>query len=102
MGELYLPNAFSPNNDGENDKIQIYYGNLKCIKTFHLVIYNRWGEKVFSTNDVSAQWDGAYGSVPLATGAGINEGTAVFAYYLEATLISGEEIIRKGNISLIR
>lgn len=93
-GELYLPNAFSPNNDGENDVLKIYYGNILCIKTFKLVIYNRWGEKVFETSDPAFRWDGIY--------RGKLENTAVFVYYMKATLLSGEEIIKKGNISLIR
>ena len=93
-GELYLPNAFSPNNDGENDLLEIFYGDMDCIKEFHLVIYNRWGEKVFETTDAGKSWDGIYNGKP--------QGTAVFVYYLEATLLNGGQITKKGNISLMR
>jgi len=99
-GELYLPNAFSPNNDGENDLLEIYYGDKACIKNFKIFIYNRWGEKVFSatggpaSGGESVYWDGIYKGKP--------EGTAVFVYYLEVNLISGEDIVRKGNITLMR
>ncbi|MBI4931378.1 MAG: gliding motility-associated C-terminal domain-containing protein [Bacteroidetes bacterium] len=93
-GELFLPNAFSPNGDGENDVIKIFYGNYTCIKTFRLLIYNRWGEKVFETFDPVSEWDGSY--------RGQTEGSFVFAYYMKATLTSGEEVIKKGNISLIK
>jgi gliding motility-associated-like protein len=93
-GELYLPNAFSPNEDNENDKIKIYYGNYACIKTFQLFIYNRWGEKVFETTNPLAEWDGSF--------EGKLEETAVFVYYMKATLIAGGEVIKKGNISLIK
>ncbi|TAL58357.1 MAG: gliding motility-associated C-terminal domain-containing protein, partial [Bacteroidetes bacterium] len=93
-GELYLPNAFSPNNDGENDFFRLYYGNRICIETFKLVIYNRWGEKVYESTDPAFKWDGSYRKK--------EEGTAVFVYYTKATLITGEEIVKKGNISIIR
>jgi len=93
-GELYLPNAFSPNNDGENDLLKLYYGNMDCIETYKLVIYNRWGERVFETNDPAGQWNGSHREK--------DEESAVFVYYLKATLITGEEIMKKGNISLIR
>jgi len=89
-----LPNVFSPNNDGENDVLKMYFGNMQCIKTFEMRIYNRWGEKVFETTDPVAEWDGSY--------KGKMEETAVFDYYMKATLITGDEIVKKGNISLMR
>ncbi|MFH1005419.1 MAG: SBBP repeat-containing protein, partial [Bacteroidota bacterium] len=92
-GKLYLPNAFSPNGDGENDVLKIYFGNLQCIKTFHLVIYNRLGEKIFETTNPMAEWNGYYKNML--------ENTAVFVYYLKATLITEEKITKKGNVSLI-
>ena len=93
-GELYLPNAFSPNDDGENDFLQLYYGNIKCIKDVKLVVYNRWGEKLFETTDPAFKWEG------LSTGQPMN--TEVLVYYFEVTLLTGEQIIKKGNVSLIR
>jgi len=92
--EIYLPNAFSPNHDGENDMLQLYYVNIACIKALKLTIYDRWGEKVFETNDPAFTWSGIYKSKHL--------NTAVFVYYLDVTLISAEQINKKGNVSLIR
>ncbi|TAL57928.1 MAG: gliding motility-associated C-terminal domain-containing protein, partial [Bacteroidetes bacterium] len=88
---FYIPNAFSPNGDGEND---IFYVRGNCIKELTFIIYNRWGEKVFETTDPKICWDGIYKGKPL--------NTAVFVYYMEATLTNGEKINRKGNISLIK
>jgi gliding motility-associated-like protein len=93
-GELYLPNAFSPNDDGDNDVLRLYYGNMNCIQAIHLIIYNRWGEQVFESSDPKFYWDGIYKGKKL--------NAAVFNYSMQATFISGEEIIRKGNISLTR
>ena len=91
---LFLPTAFSPNGDGQNDELHVYYGNIKCISTYKLTIYNRWGEKVFETTNPGKYWDGTHRDKPLST--------AVFVYYMEATLTSGENITKKGNVSLLR
>lgn len=90
-GEMFVPNAFSPDNNGEND-MECVYG--KCVKSVYFAIYDRWGEKVFETTDLMKCWDGTY--------KGKDMNTAVFVYYMNAKLISGEEVIKKGNISLIR
>lgn len=93
-GEFFLPNAFSPNGDNDNDMLKIYYGAMQCIQTFELHIYNRWGEKVFQITDPAFYWDGNYKEERLST--------QVLVYYLKATLITTEEIIKKGNINLVR
>jgi gliding motility-associated-like protein len=92
--QLFVPDAFSPNNDGKNDVLGVYYPNISCIKEFNLIIYDRWGEKVFEANNITALWDGTYKGKPM--------NTAVFVYYMKVTLITGKEIVRKGNVSLIR
>jgi gliding motility-associated-like protein len=92
--ELYFPNAFSPNNDFENDELRIYYPDLTCIETFALVLYDRWGEKVYETNDPAFEWDGR--------GKDAVQNTGVFAYFVKVILITGEEAVKHGNISLFR
>lgn len=94
-GELYLPNAFSPDHDGENDELQIYFGLFDCIQSLHLVIYNRWGEKVYETNDALFKWNGTLKGDHLAD-------TEVLIYRLNVTLGDKSKISRKGNISLVR
>jgi len=89
---LFIPGAFSPNDDGEND-IQCVMGT-NCIEKIIFAIYDRWGEKIFETSDPRICWDGKYRGKPL--------NTAVFVYYLKASFTNGDEITRKGNISLIR
>lgn len=90
-GEMFVPNAFSPDNNGEND-MECVYG--KCVKSIYFAIYDRWGEKVFETTDIMQCWDGTY--------KGKDMNTAVFVYYMRATLTTGDEVNKKGNISLIR
>ncbi len=90
-GNIYLPNAFSPNNDGQND---VFYVRGNCIKDMELIVYDRWGEKVFETTDPKQGWDGTFGGKTL--------NTAVFGYYFTATLTDGTSVKQKGNVSLVR
>jgi len=96
--QLYLPNAFSPNGDGEDDEWRIYINNLACITDFKIVIWDRWGEKVFQSDDKDFRWDGSY-TRGLFKG---DEGTAVFVYRMKAEMISETKIDRKGNVSLVK
>jgi len=98
-GTLYLPNAFSPNGDGENDELQVYYLLPACIENFHLALFNRWGEQVFETSDIGFKWDGAYNGMIFGKQMG---GTEVYSYFLTADLVDGTRISMKGNISLLR
>jgi gliding motility-associated-like protein len=88
---IYLPNAFSPNGDLEDDTLFVYG---TCIKEMKLIIYNRWGQKVFESNSQPEGWDGMY--------KGKLEDSAVFAYYLTYTLDDGTAGKKQGNISLVR
>ena len=88
-----VPNAFSPNNDGLNDVYQIT-GMKNCIGDFRIVIYDRWGEKVYESNDLTKGWNGTY------RGKELNEG--VFVYFISGTMKNGELLSKKGNITLVR
>ncbi len=55
--ELYVPTAFSPNDDTKNDMFMVYG---KDITKFNLKIFNRWGTLVYETGDINSQWDGKY------------------------------------------
>ena len=88
---IYVPNAFTPNGDSNNDKVFVH-GNF--ITSLNFVIYNRWGEKVFETNSLNVGWDGTYEGMPVDP--------AVFVYYLEAICEDGQQHFEKGNITVIR
>ncbi len=87
-----VPNAFTPNNDGHNDAFCLQ-GFTDCITNFNVMIFDRWGEKVFESNDPSFCWDGIY------KGQLMNAG--VFVYVIKATK-KKDQINKKGNITLIR
>ncbi len=90
-GDFFVPNAFSPNNDGLNDYINVHG---YCVGTYDLQIYDRWGEMVFETTDKAHGWDGSFRGKPMDTG--------VFVYRVDGTTIDGKPFSMKGNITLIR
>jgi len=59
--ELHIPNAFSPNNDGVNDIFKAYSHK---IETFHMDIFDRWGQLVYTTDNINKGWDGLYKGSP--------------------------------------
>jgi gliding motility-associated-like protein len=90
--DFFVPSAFSPgNNDGLNDKLNVF-GN--GIKKFSLVIFNRWGEKVYEANHLSQGWDGNYKGEPQPSG--------VYSFSAEVEYLNGEKREKKGSITLVR
>jgi len=87
-----IPSAFSPNGDGSNDIL--FVKGKAAIKSLNLNIYNRYGQKVFSTTNADIGWDGTHNGVEL--------NPAVFVYYADITLIDGSTKQLKGNITLVR
>ena len=90
-GDIFVPNSFSPNGDVQNDVLYVF-GN--CITEMNFTITNRWGEVVFETMDQKIGWNGVYHDKQMDT--------AIFIYELKATLLNGEQVSKKGNVSLIR
>lgn len=91
---LFVPNAFTPNGDGNNDLLMIF-GNKNAIEYFSFQIFNRIGEKVFETNNSSFTWDGSY--------KGTMQQPGVYVWQLKATFNDGHtDDIRKGTLTLIR
>ncbi len=90
-GKVFVPNMFSPNNDGKNDELCVYGG---CLTSFEINIYNRWGEVVYRSNDPEMCWNGTYKNERL--------NTSVFAYKLTYVDQNGEEQSESGNLQLIR
>ena len=88
---IYLPNAFSPNGDGENDILYIRGKNLSKV---YLAIFNRWGQLVFETENQHFGWDGTF--------EGMEIDPAVYDYYMRWECEPGKEHFKKGNITLIR
>jgi len=90
--DLWIPTAFSPNGDGINDAIGIATRGIKKLDVFR--IYNRWGEKVYESNNLESAWDGSYQGVPLDAG--------VYMFYAVGITYFDEPFQEKGNITLLR
>jgi gliding motility-associated-like protein len=90
-GEMFVPNAFSPNNDKAND---VLYVRGKCLETLKFQVFNRWGQLVFETTDQDKGWDGTFNGDIMNTG--------VFVYRLEGKGYDGKGYSFKGNVTLIR
>jgi gliding motility-associated-like protein len=90
---IVVPTAFSPNDDGKNDRIRPLGST---VNEFDFIMYNRWGEEVFRQNsgDIHEGWDGKLKGEPQPVG--------VYVYYLSGRFISGEAFTLKGNVTLVR
>ncbi|MFZ1496327.1 MAG: T9SS type B sorting domain-containing protein [Saprospiraceae bacterium] len=97
-GDIYIPNAFTPNNDGFNDILTIF-GSEEVKQVLKFRIFDRWGTLVFANdkfdpNNEEYGWDGNFKGEPM--------NPAVFVYWAEVELEDGVVVFVKGDITLIR
>ena len=90
-GNVYVPNTFSPNGDGKNDCFHVLVTGV--LDDFTMLIYNRWGVKMFESHNISECWDGKY--------KGAKAPIDSYVYYVYARTSCGY-ITYKGNLALIR
>jgi gliding motility-associated-like protein len=89
--DLFVPNAFSPNGDGQNDKLFV---RDNCIKSMDFLIFDRWGNKLFESENQNEGWDGTYKGQPM------NSDT--YVYVLKATMFDKSVVEKKGTVALVR
>ncbi len=90
---ITVPNGFTPNGDGHNDFL--YPLNAWKATNLEFIIYNRYGQIIFRTNDWTNKWDGRFN--------GQQQPTGVFVWLLRYTLIdTGEQVFKRGTTVLIR
>ncbi|MCB0643254.1 MAG: gliding motility-associated C-terminal domain-containing protein, partial [Phaeodactylibacter sp.] len=97
--QIYIPNGFSPDGDGQNEVFMIFAAthHVQNIRAFQ--VFNRWGEEVFAAynfqpNDPTFGWDGSFRGQALDP--------AVFVYYAEIELIDGRREVVKGDVVLVK
>ena len=88
---IFVPDIFSPNNDGEND---VFYVRATGTRKLLFRVYDRWGRMVFETTDPTIGWDGFIKGKKAVAG--------VYVWTLDATMFDDTEVIKKGNVSLVR
>ena len=90
---IAVPNAFSPNGDGENDELRAY---AKGMGSIDFKIFNRWGQIVFETTDLTISWDGTFKNngqtVPMDT----------YSYVIKGDDLLGELHVAKGQITILK
>ena len=89
---MYVPSAFTPNGDGIND----FFGvKAEGIKTFNLQIFNRWGEVVFESEDISSLWDGTFQGEKI-------KNTDVYVYQVKSTGLNNKPLPdENGSVTLV-
>ncbi len=97
--DIFTPNIFSPNNDGQNDFFNVFVNPEILQRVDALLIYDRWGNLVHDGgNNIDLAnyegWDGTMNNTDVAAG--------VYVYYYEAVLINNETVSRSGDFTLIR
>ncbi|MDA7804279.1 gliding motility-associated C-terminal domain-containing protein, partial [Crocinitomix sp.] len=89
--DVFIPNIFSPNGDGSNDKLVIYGPRLF---EFNMEIYDRWGKRVYVSDDQKSAWDGTFKDQLLPP--------QTFVYIFTGETILGEPIRLEGNVTIIK
>ncbi|MET0242063.1 MAG: T9SS type B sorting domain-containing protein, partial [Flavitalea sp.] len=90
--DIFVPSAFTPNNDGKNDKIIPIAVGIKQIRYFR--VYNRWGQLVFSTSETGSGWDGMI--------KGTLQPSSTFVFMVEGEDFNGKIVTKKGSFVLLR
>ncbi len=88
---IYVPNSFTPNNDGINDVFTVYGNTIQSVR---LTIYNQLGQQLVVTTDRLRGWDGTH--------KGTKQPVGVYVYFVEAVLTDGTTQVKKGTFTLLR
>ena len=89
--EIYIPNAFTPNGDSNNDVFEVYTHNVKDVQ---VQIYDRWGLKIVEWNDVKGGWDGRVNGNPAQSDT--------YVYRVSTVDVNEKQEVRIGHVSLVR
>jgi len=97
--DIFVPNAFSPNNDGINDYFTVYANERNVRQVVSLKVFNRLGEQVFhrsrfSPNQPTEGWDGTFRDQPLNPG--------VFVWLVEVEFVNGDTVVLSGEVVLVK
>jgi gliding motility-associated-like protein len=88
--DIYVPTSFTPNNDGKND---MFRPIAPTGVVYLFEVFNRWGQKVFSTDNTSLGWNGKIQDILQPSG--------VYVWHLKAKTRAGKEVVKKGTVMLV-
>ncbi len=90
---ISVPNALTPNGDGMNDQLEIYYNSVLYLEDYKFQVYGRWGNTIFETQSIDESWDGTYNGITLSAG--------VYVYLLQYKCpLTGKMIASSGDITI--
>jgi len=93
IDDVYVPTGFTPNNDGRNDDLRPYFGTKYILNEF--AVFNRWGEKIYSTRSRGTGWNGKRGNLEQPSG--------VYVWTISVTdSVRDKKIERQGTVVLVR
>ena len=90
--EIYLPSAFTPNNDGLNDALTPFSVGFRTLSEFS--VYNRYGQQIFLTNTFGKGWNGSFKNKPQPSGT--------YVWIIRGTDYTGKTVFKKGTVVLLR
>ena len=88
---LFIPNTFTPNNDGINDEFRIYG---IAIQSIQLSVFDRWGTLLFESTELTRGWNGTFKGHKMQQG--------VYVYQAKLVLTSGKKLLKYGDVTLLR
>jgi gliding motility-associated-like protein len=98
--KIYVPDAFTPDNNGRNDRFEIKGDGIIC---YSYKIYNRWGEMVFSSSDLTIPHNPGLSNLPWdGTFKGLPASESIYLYMLDVIDIDGDHHYLKGSLQLLR
>ncbi|HSF88181.1 MAG TPA: gliding motility-associated C-terminal domain-containing protein, partial [Saprospiraceae bacterium] len=95
--EIYIPNVFSPNDDGINDQFAVSFGSDLVVTAMTGSIFDRWGNLVYSSEEIPFQWDGLFAGEEVLPG--------VYVYHIKCVYLEGSEEKEKvyaGDVTVVR
>ena len=90
---VHAPTAFTPNGDGTNEIYMVFITGID-IESYHMEIYNRWGEVLFASDKMDEGWDGTSNNIDSPGG--------IYTWYLKFNDFYGNTYTRSGNFTLLR
>ncbi len=98
LSQIYLPNSFSPNEDGINDCFRGYISPDLQLLDYQLLVFDRWGNKMFGTEDIGGCWDGRFRDRAMDP--------AVFVWFIKMRVLDCEgverEVFREGGVTIVK
>jgi len=88
---MYIPNIFTPNDDGKNDLFTVYGTGFNKIE---ISIFDRWGAKLYTTTDIAKGWDGTF--------KGVLSKEDTYVYKVNFTTLDGKKHTKTGHVTLLK